>query len=231
MKETILRLVDLFQAYPYPLVFFGLLGCGLGVPLPEEFFLVMSGYVCYRNGVPDVAGLIPMFIVTWVAIGGGDLLAFAAGRRWGNKVFEIGFIKRLISAEGLAKAEAFLQKYGSKTVMAARFLPGIRMPTYVLCGTLNMPVSVFMLYDGLAMLVSVPTQVYITWRYGSVLEDALKKVAVLNRTFLILAVITALIVYYRIHSGKSALPGLAKSSPAGEPGDKSPANDKSPPTP
>lgn len=205
-KYWLERLVEMFQAHPYSLVFFGLLGCGLGVPLPEEFFLVMSGYACFKNGVPDVYGLFPMFAVTWLAIGGGDLIAFTVGRRWGGGVFETRLMRRLVSASGRAKAEEFLVRYGNRTIFAARFLPGIRMPTYLLCGTLNVPYATFMLWDGMAMAISVPVQVYLTWRYGAVLDIALGKVAKLNRTFLIMAVIVVLFIYFKMHSGASPAP-------------------------
>lgn len=200
-KAWLQALVGTFQAHPYSLIFFGLLSCGLGVPLPEEFFLVMSGYICFLNKVPDVYGLIPMFLVTWVAIGGGDLLAFSAGRRWGNRVFETRLMRKLVSEAGRTKATEFLMRYGNRTIFAARFLPGIRMPTYLLCGTLAVPVGTFLLWDGLAMLISVPIQVYLTWRYGAVLDTALSKVAKLNRGFLMMAIIVVLVIYVRMHSG------------------------------
>jgi membrane protein DedA with SNARE-associated domain len=219
MKEYILWFVSWFQAYPYTLVFLGLLSCGLGVPMPEEFFLVMSGYVCYLNKIPDVWGLMPMFAVTWIAIGGGDLLAFGIGRRWGGKVFELKLVKKVISEAGRAKAEEFLMRYGNRTIFAARFLPGIRMPTYLLCGTLNVPVTTFMLWDGLAMLISVPIQVYLTWRYGEVLDTALFKIAKMNRGFLIMAICIAIFIYWRIHSGgglPTDLPTKDKHPPQGD---------------
>lgn len=208
-KEWLLWAVSIFQAHPYTLIFFGLLSCGLGVPLPEEFFLVMSGYVCYLNKVPDVWGLWPMFLVTWLAIGGGDFIAFSAGRRWGGKVFETRLMRKLVSENGRAKAEEFLLRYGNRTIFAARFLPGIRMPTYLLCGTLKVPVSTFMFWDGLAMLISVPIQVYLTWKYGSVLDTALKKVAELNKFFFIMALVVVLFIYFRMHSG-GGVPGVVK---------------------
>ena len=203
-KERILDLVAIFQAHPYSLVFFGLVACGLGLPFPEEFFLVMSGFVSYKSGVTDVAGLVPMFLVTWLAIGGGDTLTFFIGRRLGPRVFETSFLRRLVSPAGVAKAESFLITYGSKTIMAARFLPGIRMPTYLLCGTLKVPFSTFIFFDGLAMLVSVPTQVYLTWRYGAVLDEALVKIARLNKSLFASAVVVVLVIYIRIHSGGSS---------------------------
>lgn len=211
-KAWLLKLVGVFQAHPYSLVFFGLLSCGLGMPLPEEFFLVMSGYVCYLNGVPDAWGLLPMFVVTWAAIGGGDLIAFTVGRRWGGAVFEIRLMKKLVSERGRAKAEEFLMRYGNRTIFAARFLPGIRMPTYLLCGTLRVPYATFMLWDGLAMAISVPIQVYLTWRYGSVLDTALAKVAELNQWFFVMALIVVLFIYSRMHSG-GGLPGKADDPP------------------
>ena len=200
-KRWLLYLVSWFQAYPYSLVFFGLLSCGLGVPLPEEFFLVMSGYASYKNGITSLTELAPMFVVTWLAIMGGDFIAFSVGRRWGPAVFQTRLLKKLVSDTGRAKAEEFLVRYGNRTIFAARFLPGIRMPTYLLCGTLNVPAPTFMLWDGLAMLISVPVQVFLTWHFGAQLDTALVKVAQLNRAFLIIAIIIVLAVYIRVHSG------------------------------
>jgi len=214
MKDCILWLVDAFQAHPYSLVFVGLLSCGFGVPLPEEFFLVMSGYVCFLNGVPDVAGLLPMFLVTWVAIGGGDLVVFFLGRRWGDAVFETRIMKRLISQSGRTKAVEFLSGYGKKTIFAARFLPGIRMPTFLTCGMLGVPVTTFMLYDGAAMLISVPIQVFLSWRYGAVLDDALRRVARLNQTFLAIAIVVVLFLTVRLHTGSHGTPGSRTHGPS-----------------
>lgn len=208
MKEQILWLVETFQSHPYLYVGGGLVVCGLGVPLPEEFFLVMSGYVSYKNGVPDVQGLIPMFLVTWFAILGGDACAFSVGRWVGPRLFETKLGRRLVTPAGRKQAEQFLAQYGNKTIFAARFLPGIRMPTYLLCGTLGVPLITFMFWDGLAMAISVPTQVYLTWKYGAVLDVALIKIAHMNRALLIVAIFIALGLYWKIHTGgtKAAIP-------------------------
>jgi membrane protein DedA with SNARE-associated domain len=214
MKECILRLVELFQAHPYSLVFGGLLSCGLGVPLPEEFFLVMSGYVCFLNGVSSCEGLFPMFLVTWLAIGGGDLIVFFLGRRWGNSVFETRIMQRLVSPHGRAKAEEFLAGYGRKTIFAARFLPGIRMPTFLTCGLLGVPLSTFAMYDGSAMLISVPIQVYLSWRYGAVLDDAIKRVARMNQLFLAIGIVVVVLVTIRLHTGSRRNPGSLSHGPS-----------------
>ena len=210
IKPYVLMLVEVFRAHPYSLVFFGLLACGLGLPLPEEFFLVMSGYISYLDGVKDIPGLVPMLIVTWLAIGGGDFLAFSVGRRWGDRVFQTALMKRLISEAGRARAEVFLNRFGNRTIFAARFLPGIRMPTYLLCGTLGVAAGTFVLWDGLAMLISVPTQVVLTWHYGAVLDDALRYVKKLNRGFLTVGVVVICFLYYKMHSSPPALPPAEK---------------------
>lgn len=209
-KAWLLKLVEVFQAHPYSLVFLGLLSCGLGVPLPEEFFLIMSGYVSFKNGVGNLYDLIPMFVVTWLAIGGGDLIAFSIGRHFGGKVFETRLVKKIVSEGGRAKAEEFLMRHGNRTIFAARFLPGIRMPTYLLCGTLKVPVTTFMLWDGMAMLISVPTQVFLSWHYGSVLDVAIEKIKTMNHILIGVAIVIVLAVYIKVHSGSSQTKGEDK---------------------
>ena len=50
---------------PYATIFACLFVCGLGVPLPEEFFLIMAGYVCFKTD----RHWVPMAMVTMPSSG------------------------------------------------------------------------------------------------------------------------------------------------------------------
>jgi membrane protein DedA with SNARE-associated domain len=52
-------------------------------------------------------------------------------------------------------------------IFAARFMPGLRTPVFFTSGTLHLPLRVFLFYDGLAALISVPTIVYATYFFGN----------------------------------------------------------------
>jgi membrane protein DedA with SNARE-associated domain len=56
--------------------------------------------------------------------------------------------------------------------MFARFLPGLRAPTYFTVGHAKMPYWKFLLFDGSAALVSAPLWVCVGFWFGSDLEEA-----------------------------------------------------------
>jgi membrane protein DedA with SNARE-associated domain len=201
-KHWVLQLVGFFRAHLYSAPFIGLIAGGLGLPLPEEFFLIMSGYVCHLEGFTRAP--YEMMIVTLAAVAGGDTIVFLMGRHFGRPVFDTRWIRRVVSVDHQRRAERFLSEHGRWAIMAVRFMPGLRMPSYVLCGALGVPFVVFIGWDGLAMIVSVPIQVYLAWRYGAILDEAIAHVAKLNRTFMAAAAVVALILYWRWHVGSRA---------------------------
>jgi membrane protein DedA with SNARE-associated domain len=57
-------------------------------------------------------------------------------------------------------------------VMIARFLPGLRAPTYFTVGHARLPFWEFLLFDGVAALVSAPLWVCLGFYFGANIEDA-----------------------------------------------------------
>jgi membrane protein DedA with SNARE-associated domain len=57
-------------------------------------------------------------------------------------------------------------------VLFARFLPGLRAPTYFTVGHARMPYWKFMLYDGAAALISAPVWVCVGFYFGSDIQEA-----------------------------------------------------------
>ena len=51
---------------------------------------------------------------------------YFVGKIFGEKVFEIKFLKRFIKREYLDKTHAFYEKHGGKTIIMARFVPIVR---------------------------------------------------------------------------------------------------------
>ena len=119
-KAWVLWAVQIFQAHPHTLVFFGLLSCGLGVPLPEEFFLVMSGYVSFLNGVPDVTGLIPMFIKTAYKkepVFSHSKVIYTIGQNTFKEKLGADFIKLATINDAVTKKEHDVLKDNNNTAM------------------------------------------------------------------------------------------------------------------
>lgn len=156
----------------YGTVFGVLIACGLGVPLPEDLSLILGGFLAHKGA----ASLSGMMLVGFSGILIGDSLIYFAGRRVGSRVSPTGFFSKIVTPEKRARVEALFGIHGQKIVMIARFLPGVRAVTYFTAGSARMPFWRFLLWDGIAALLSAPLFVYLGYRFGGELEQLLARV-------------------------------------------------------
>ena len=145
----------------YALVLGVLLACGLGLPLPEDVALITGGYLAYK-GQADLGWMV---VVSFVGILGGDSFIFWLGRL-GRRAEGFAPLRRHLTPERIAKVEAQFERRGAAFVALARFLPGIRAATYFVAGGARMPYGRFIVFDGLAALLSAPVFVYLGYRFG-----------------------------------------------------------------
>ena len=146
-------------------VLFVLLLCGLGLPLPEDVVLVTGGalvWLAYPTEPVTVLGMLGRLPV-WAMIGtglvgclAGDAILFFAGRRFGEHVAKIPLLRRVLSPAKQRRVEALTRRYGRRVVFVSRFMPGLRSPTFFMTGHAGVPYWKFLMYDGLAALISVP---------------------------------------------------------------------------
>src|SRR5512140_818858 len=179
------RLVDLLAGNSldigYVFVFVVLLLCGFGLPMPEDVVLVTGGVLAWLSSDLEAASFLGMVrdpgLLAMVAVGLGGILAgdsviFWAGRRFGHRVADFRPLRRIITPEKLELVEKKVRTRGNVVVMFARFLPGLRAPTYFTVGHARMPYWKFLLYDGAAALLSAPLWVCLGFWFGSDLEKA-----------------------------------------------------------
>ncbi len=150
------RLVDLLAGNSldlgYAFVFLILLLCGFGLPMPEDVVLVTGGVLAWLSSDLESASLAGM-------LRDQGLLAMIA-------------LRRVISPQKLELVEKKVRTRGNVVVMFARFLPGLRAPTFFTVGHARMPLWEFLLFDGVAALVSAPLWVCVGFWFGSDLEEA-----------------------------------------------------------
>jgi hypothetical protein len=89
------------------------------------------------------------------------------GRQFGARV-RASWLGRLVSPNAWARAESWTERHGGKVCWVFRFTPGIRFPAHLTCGLVKVPLWQFCLADGVATLVSVPTQILLIAYHGDV---------------------------------------------------------------
>lgn len=164
-------LIALFTDYGYFAVFFILLICGFGVPIPEDITLVAGGIIA-GLGFADVH---LMFVVGMAGVLLGDGIMFTMGRLFGERIQQLPLFRRLLPPHRFAHVQEKFEKYGHWVLFVARFLPGLRSPIFITAGmSRRVGYLRFLLMDGFAALISVPIWVYLGY-FGAYNRDWLMK--------------------------------------------------------
>jgi len=136
----------------YVVLFFLLFLCGIGFPMAEELVLLAGGVLVASK----ILNPFLMFLSTFLGVIVGDVLLFWLGRGLAARLATSMYFTRWLSPRRVARGAAFFLRHGSTTVFLARFIPGLRAPTFFLAGTMQMPFWRFTGMDVLAGLIFVP---------------------------------------------------------------------------
>lgn len=186
------RILDILLNFvgptPYLLIFGILLLCGLGLPIPEDITLFAGGLSAYY-------GLTQLWVVIAVSYFGvimGDSIIFFLGAHYGRKLTKKWFFHKLLPDERLNTVRTKLHSQGNKLIFAARFMPGLRAPIYFSAGTLHLPYRVFLFYDGLAALLSVPTIIGAVFYFGDELDKVVRVIQKIEHSIFVVMILIVL---------------------------------------
>lgn len=129
--------------------------------------LVSEDLACIGAGLLVAQGRMGFLAATLACFAGillGDVMLYVLGRLVGRPAVERAPLRWLVTPAAVERASAWLARRGSKVVFLSRFVPGLRLPTYVTAGVLRMPFGTFGLYFVLACLLWTPLLVGLaTW--------------------------------------------------------------------
>lgn len=169
----------------YGLIILFMFASSFGFPVPEEMVLISAGLVAYmaKDAIafpppyPEALGVdeYVLALVCFFAVFLSDVVVFFIGKYFGLKILNSSFFKRRMNAGVFEKVNSWFQKYGGLACGIFRFTPGLRFAGHLSCGLLGIPVWKFMMIDGIAALVSVPTQILLVATYGSLIIQKMKE--------------------------------------------------------
>lgn len=179
----------------------------VGLPVPEEVTLLSVGLLAFMGANPHlfpppfegapVINPTEAAIVATFAVFSADFFIYWVGRIWGRKLLNHPRMMKIVSPALLQKAEDFTRKYGALATGMFRFTPGIRFPGHLLCGTLRFSAWKFATIDGIAVAISVPTQILLLAHYGEPILVTLKKFKLVVLALLGLAIVAWIAVKLR----------------------------------
>lgn len=171
--------------FVYSFIVLFMTASSFGLPIPEEMTLVSAGLVAYMARHPDLypppfpgaegVNLTLLAIICFVAVLGSDVLIYFLGKFFGKKLIRTKFFNNNIGQERFNKINKIFQKYSYWACGLFRFLPGVRFPGHMSCGLMGIPLWKFLTVDGIAALISVPTQVLLVAYYGDVILEQFKR--------------------------------------------------------
>jgi len=206
----------------YMAVFAMMIASGFGLPLPEEVTIISVGILTYMGanpelfpppfaGAPVVNGYEAAAFVT-MAVFLADNLVYWLGRGFGRKIRQIPRFKNFFAGPTNDKINSFIQKYGNYAAFIFRFTPGIRFPAHLLLGMSKFSPWAFMAVDGVAVIISVPTQILLVYHFGEPILATLYKFKLYVGIALLAAIIYFSVSWLlkKIKSRKQKLQGLPK---------------------
>jgi membrane protein DedA with SNARE-associated domain len=181
------QLLEWIARFSYPAVALLLASTGVGLPVSEDVVLLTAGTMA-GTGRALLALMIP---VACAGVFVGDTLLFRIGAKLGPKIIEHPRLKKILTPARVEKVRARFARHGAMTIFVARFLPGVRMPTFLLAGSLGITQRRFWLADGPAIAIFAPAMVWVGYTFGT---SALPYVRAFGAQAL-LALVAALAVY------------------------------------
>ncbi len=131
-----------------------------------------------------------------------DGLLYGVGRFFGPRIFNLPFMTRLIPPEKREHIERNFHRYGIKILLFARLLPGIRAPIFITAGIMRLPLSRFLLADGIYAIPGVSLLFFLAFwftnSFKTWVEHAEAEV-VRYRHLVIMGLIVAVGIYFLIH--------------------------------
>jgi membrane-associated protein len=131
--------------------------------LPGDSLLFVAGALC-GMGALQLEWLVPLLIL---AAFSGDNTNYWVGRLVGMRLLNRANA-RLIRPEHLAKARAFYEKHGGKTVILARFLPIIRTFVPFVAGIGMMRYRLFVLFSALGSVMWITSLTVAGFLFGNI---------------------------------------------------------------
>jgi membrane protein DedA with SNARE-associated domain len=136
------------------------LSLAFGTLVSEDLACVTAGLLIQRGQIDPSTGIIACII----GIFGGDVGLWGAGRVFGHAALAWPWIAR--KRQSFGDLRAWLERHAAGAIVGSRFLPGTRLPLYVMAGFVRLPVAIFAAWAFIGALLWTPVLVLLTAKLG-----------------------------------------------------------------
>ena len=158
--------------YGYVGMFFLLIFGIIGLPVPDEWLLVISGYLAFKN----VLGLFPTLVIAAIGSAGGLTVSYLLGRTSSDFIIRRYGRWLSIDDEKIQRVQHWFQNLGRWVLVVGPFIPGVRNLMGYVAGASKLRMHVFMRFAYAGALISSATFVtfgyfvgqHVNWNYSRI---------------------------------------------------------------
>jgi membrane protein DedA with SNARE-associated domain len=143
------RLIALVLRHGVPLVAANVFLEQIGAPIPAIPTLMIAGALARNGQMSSTHVLVWAVIASLVA----DSVWFALGRQYGYRILRLLCRISLSPDSCVRDTEANFERWGMKSLLIAKFVPGFSTIAPPLAGATNAGILAFLLYDGVGALL------------------------------------------------------------------------------
>src|SRR5262245_61886207 len=107
--------------------------------ISEDAATISSALSLFGGPITWPLGFAACFVGIWL----GDLGLYSLARCFGKPILRSRWIARFADSDAIERCQTRFNDHASLTLIASRFVPGTRLPTYFAAGLLSMPVARF----------------------------------------------------------------------------------------
>jgi membrane protein DedA with SNARE-associated domain len=174
----------------YSVVFLWVLGEQLGLPLPATPVLLAAGALA-GAGKMNLGISIALAVIASLL---GDVSWYAFGRVRGGKVLNLLCRISLEPDSCVRKTENAFVRHGARSLLIAKFVPGLNTMAPPLAGIIGMRLSRFLIFDALGAFFYIGSAAGVGYVFSDQLEEVAARVA--SYGFSLLAVLVGALAAY-----------------------------------
>jgi membrane protein DedA with SNARE-associated domain len=189
MSDLLLSRLD---EYGVLIVFATVLAGQLGIPIPAIAVLMAAGALAGEDRPAAVA-------IALSALAGcilADCVLFAIGRRYGSRALNTLYRLARVTDASARRIQRGFERYGSSSLIAAKFIPGVSLIVPPLSGALRMSWLAFVFLSGIGSILWVTAGVGIGIVLADDIQEILEHLGSIGRT--VLPVLLAVAVGYLV---------------------------------
>jgi len=121
--------------------------------------LISEDLTCIGAGLMVARGIIGFWPAVFGCLAGiffGDILIYLMGRSLGRSAIKKRPVKWFLNESDIDRTYQWFEVKGPAIIIASRFIPGSRFPTYFTAGALGASFLMFILYFGVASIIWTP---------------------------------------------------------------------------